>query len=99
MRDVPAMMPATSQRDMMQGAHWGHYLNSVPGMWLMAARGVRFINILFSARVIVAPWLLLDAVRDPVWIIDVAVGAELIVLSLPRDAVYDRYGVSDRYAF
>lgn len=63
-----------------------------------AARPVRFINILFGAWISAAPWLLLDATRGTAWI-DVAVGAALILLSLPRGRVEDRYGAWNRYVF
>lgn len=60
------------------------------------ARPVRFVNVLFGAWLMVAPWLLggatLGASAN-----DVIVGAVLIVLSLPRGHVQERYGSWDRF--
>lgn len=59
-------------------------------------RPVRFINVLFGAWLIAAPWLLGGATAAGAWN-DVAAGALLIVLSLPRGPVRERYGGWDPY--
>ena len=54
-------------------------------------RAVRFINILFGAWIVLAAWLLSGAATLGRWN-DVIVGVALILLSLPRGRVKDRYG-------
>lgn len=69
-----------------------------------AARGqvgcnLCFINVLFGARLIAAPWLLDDASSAlAVWN-GMASGALLIVLSIPRGPVRDSYGGWERYIY
>jgi hypothetical protein len=60
------------------------------------ARAARFLNVLFGAWILAAPWLLSGAGATACWS-DVAVGALLILLSLPRGEVRERYGGWDRY--
>jgi hypothetical protein len=59
-------------------------------------RAARFINILFGAWLVAAPWLLNGFTLGGQWS-DVTVGAALILLSLPRGAVRENYGSWDRY--
>ena len=54
-------------------------------------RAVRFINFLFGAWLIAAPWLLSGFVSGAQWN-GVVVGVVLILLSLPRGRVRGRYG-------
>ena len=60
------------------------------------ARSLRFVNLLFGAWLIPAPWLLSGTTKGTTWN-DVVVGAALIALSLPRGTVRQRYGTWDRY--
>jgi len=60
------------------------------------ARAVRFINVLFGAWLIAAPWLLAGIGQAASWN-GVLAGVVLIVLSLPRGKVKERYGSWDRY--
>ena len=60
------------------------------------ARAVRFINIPLGAWILVAPWLLPGAPTVAVWN-SVIVGALLVLVSIPRGAVRDRYGSWDQY--
>lgn len=65
--------------------------------WAEVARSVRFINVLFGAWLIVAPWLL-EGVGSTLAIgSGMLSGALLIVLSLPLGAIKDRYAGWDRY--
>jgi len=59
-------------------------------------RALRFINVLFGAWVIAAPWLLGGATPISRWS-DAIVAALLIVLSLPRGPVRERYGTWQRF--
>jgi hypothetical protein len=59
-------------------------------------RAVRFVNVLFGAWFIAAPWLLAGATTASTWN-DVIAGIALILLSLPRGPVGERYGGWDRY--
>jgi hypothetical protein len=59
-------------------------------------RTVRFINILFGAWIVLAPWLLSGATTTAKWI-DVMAGAALIVLSIPRGRIKESYGGWDPY--
>jgi hypothetical protein len=54
-------------------------------------RAVRFVNVLFGVWFIAAPWLLSGATTASTWN-DVIAGVALILLSLPRGAVGERYG-------
>ncbi|MCH7576866.1 MAG: SPW repeat protein [Chloroflexi bacterium] len=64
--------------------------------WADVGRALRFINVLFGAWFIVAPWLLNGSTTGSA-INDVVVGAVLIVLSLPRGPVGERYGSWGRF--
>jgi hypothetical protein len=59
-------------------------------------RAARFINILFGGWLILAPWLLTGAGASARWN-GVIAGVILIVLSLPRGTVRERYGSWNRY--
>jgi len=59
-------------------------------------RAARFVNVLFGAWVIVAPWLLGGATASARWS-DLIVGALVILLSLPRGKIGEQYGGFERY--
>lgn len=59
-------------------------------------RALRFVNVLLGAWLVAAPWLLGGTTLGTTWS-DMIVGAALIVLSLPRGPVRQRYGGWDRY--
>jgi hypothetical protein len=59
-------------------------------------RAGRFINLIFGVWIIAAPWLLGGAQAAARWN-DVIVGAVLILLSLPRGQIRERYGSWDRF--
>ncbi|MFZ1700935.1 MAG: vitamin K epoxide reductase family protein [Pyrinomonadaceae bacterium] len=59
-------------------------------------RSTRFINVLFGAWIIVAPWVLGGATSDSTWN-DLIVGSLVILLSFPRGRIGDQYGSFDRY--
>jgi hypothetical protein len=59
-------------------------------------RPLRFINVLLGLWLVAAPWVLTGDSAGARWN-DVAVGAALIVLSLPRGPVRDRYAGWDRF--
>ena len=59
-------------------------------------RAARFVNVLFGAWFALAPWLLSGATTASKWN-GVLVGVALILLSLPRGTVRERYGGWDRY--
>ena len=59
-------------------------------------RVTRFVNILFGAWVIAAPWILGGATTATKWN-DLIAGALVILLSLPRGTVGERYGTWQRY--
>ena len=59
-------------------------------------RVTRFVNILFGAWVIAAPWMLGGATTATKWN-DLIAGALVLLLSLPRGTVGERYGSWQRY--
>jgi hypothetical protein len=59
-------------------------------------RAMRFVNIVFGLWLIAAPWLLAGATSASRWS-DVIVGALVILLSLKRGPVRERYGSWLRY--
>jgi hypothetical protein len=59
-------------------------------------RATRFINIALGAWVIAAPWLLGGATPGSRWS-DVIAGALVILLSIPRGPVGERYGSWERF--
>ena len=67
--------------------------------WAEVGRSLRFINVLFGAWLIAAPWLLDGAGSAlAVWN-GMASGALLILLSIPRGRVRDSYAGWDRYIY
>ncbi len=58
-------------------------------------RALRFTNVLFGALVIVAPWLLNGATTRSLWS-DVVAGTLVILLSLRRGPIGERYGSWER---
>ena len=59
-------------------------------------RAARFVNVLFGAWVIASPWVLGGASTGSQWS-DLAAGALVILLSLPRGPVGERYGTWERF--
>jgi uncharacterized membrane protein len=59
-------------------------------------RAARFLNVVFGAWFIAAPWLLSGGTTAAAWN-DVAAGVALILLSLPRGHVRERYGSWQRF--
>jgi uncharacterized membrane protein len=59
-------------------------------------RAARFVNVALGAWVMVAPWLLEGATRSAVWS-DAIVGALIMLLSIPRGRIGERYGGFERY--
>jgi uncharacterized membrane protein len=59
-------------------------------------RATRFINILFGALVIAAPWVLGGATSTSRWS-DAIAGALVVLLSLRRGPVGERYGAAERF--
>lgn len=55
------------------------------------ARAARFLNVLFGAWLLVAPWMLDGFTKSAQWS-DVAAGAVVILLSIPRGRVRGRFG-------
>lgn len=59
-------------------------------------RGARYLNVLLGGWIALAPWVLAGAPPAARWH-DLAVGALLLLLSLPRGRVRERYGSWDHY--
>jgi hypothetical protein len=59
-------------------------------------RAVRFINVLFGALVVIAPWTLGGATQGSRWN-DLVVGVLVILLSFPRGTIGDLYGDFQRF--
>ncbi|MFO7544621.1 MAG: vitamin K epoxide reductase family protein [Trueperaceae bacterium] len=59
-------------------------------------RAVRFVNVVFGAWVVAAPWLLAGATPASRWT-DAIAGMLVILLSLRRGPVRERYGISQRF--
>lgn len=59
-------------------------------------RAVRFVNMVLGAWVIAAPWILSGATPASRWS-DIIAAALVILLSLPRGPVGERYGTWDRF--
>ncbi|MGI8400800.1 MAG: vitamin K epoxide reductase family protein [Gemmatimonadaceae bacterium] len=64
--------------------------------WAEVVRPVRFINVLFGVWVAVSPWTLSGAHGLAVWS-NAFVGGALIVSSIPRGRILQRYGTWERY--
>lgn len=60
------------------------------------SRAARFLNLLFGAWLLATPWLLAGTTPGAQWN-DVLIGTLLILVSLPRGTVRERYGSWDRY--
>ncbi|MBA3342855.1 MAG: NAD-dependent epimerase/dehydratase family protein [Gemmatimonadaceae bacterium] len=60
------------------------------------ARSVRFVNVALGAWVALSPWLLTGASGAAAWG-NVVAGALLILLSIPRGRIVQRYGSWERY--
>lgn len=59
-------------------------------------RAVRFVNVLFGVWLLIAPWALAGASTGGRWS-DMICGVALILLTLPRGTVRERYGAWDSY--
>ena len=59
-------------------------------------RATRYLNVVFGAWIVAAPWLLPGAAAGSRWN-DMAAGVLAILLSLPRGPVGERYGSWQRY--
>lgn len=65
--------------------------------WAEVGRALRFLIVPFGAWLVAAPWLLEGAGSGVASWASVAFGVALIILSLPRGAVRNRYGSWDRF--
>lgn len=65
--------------------------------WGEVARPLRFVNMVFGAWLIVAPWLL-QGYSDLGMAMSVLLGALLIVLAIPRGRISSQYGAWDKIA-
>ena len=54
-------------------------------------RAFRFVNVLFGVWLLVAPWALDGASAGGLWS-DVIAGAAIVILTVPRGIVRERYG-------
>jgi uncharacterized membrane protein len=61
------------------------------------ARVVRFVNVPLGIWIVVAPWILAGAPTLATWN-SVAVGIILVIVSIPRGSIRDRYGTWDDIA-
>ena len=82
-------------------AHSDHLLGALIVTFAVMAladvgRALRFVNVLFGALVIVAPWVLNGASSGARWS-DAVAGALIILLSLPRGKIGERYGNWERF--
>lgn len=59
-------------------------------------RAVRFINVLFGALIVIAPWVLSGATPGARWN-DLVIGVLVILLSFPRGKIGDLYGNFQRF--
>ncbi len=81
-------------------AHSDHLFGALIVVAAMVAladvgRAVRYLNVAFGAWVIAAPWLLAGATPASTWTNAIA-GVLVILLSLRRGPVRERYGISQR---
>jgi hypothetical protein len=82
-------------------AHSNHLIGALVVTMAMMALGevgrpIRFVNVLFGAWFIISPWLL-DGATTASTVSDIIVGAALILLSLRRGPVREKYGEWNRY--
>jgi hypothetical protein len=61
------------------------------------ARAVRFVNVPLGLWIVAAPWILIGSPTLALWN-GAVVGLTLVILSIPRGAIRDRYGAWDRYS-
>jgi hypothetical protein len=64
--------------------------------WGAVARAARFMNLLFASLLIIGPWILAGTPPMAFWN-DVIVGVALVLLSLRRGTVNERFGSWDRF--
>lgn len=84
-----------------QSAHSDHLIGALVVTVALIAladvgRALRYLNILFGAWFLVAPWLL-DGATTGSTVNDILIGVALIAFSLPRGPVGERYGAWDRF--
>ncbi len=72
------------------------YSDHLVGALTDVGRAVRFVNIVFAAWVIVAPWILGGATPESRWR-NIIIGALVILLSFPLGKIGERYGSWQRY--
>ena len=86
-------------------AGWAAHADHLVGALIVTAaviamadvgRATRFVNMLFGAAVLAAPWVLGGATPES-RMSDVIAGTLVILLSLRRGPVGERYGISERY--
>ncbi|MEO5814947.1 MAG: vitamin K epoxide reductase family protein [Gemmatimonadaceae bacterium] len=82
-------------------AHSDHLLGALIVTFAVMAladvgRALRFVNILFAALVIAAPWVVSGATSSSRWS-DLIAGVLVILFSVPRGAVGERYGSWQRF--
>jgi len=82
-------------------AHSDHLVGALIVTTAMVAladvgRAVRFVNILLGAWIVVAPWILGGASSASRWS-DLVAGVLVILLSLPRGPIGERYGTWQRF--
>jgi hypothetical protein len=81
-------------------AHNDHLIGPLVATFAVIAlgeigRAVRWLNVLLGAWLIIAPWILSAGVTASRWN-DVVVGSALLVLSIPRGQIRERYGSFNR---
>lgn len=59
-------------------------------------RAFRFLNVLFGVWLVIAPWALSGASAAARWS-DMAAGVAIVILTLPRGTVQERYAAWDSY--
>ena len=82
-------------------AHSDHLLGALIVTFAVMAladvgRALRFVNVLFGALVIAAPWVVNGATSGSRWS-DLVAGVLVILLSVPRGPVGERYGSWERF--
>jgi hypothetical protein len=93
---APAVLGATGA-----AANVEHLAGALVVTWAVIAFGeivrpVRLLNVLMGVGIAAAPWLLSGDNVQSRWS-DVGVGVALIVLSLPRGRIHERFGGWNRY--
>jgi len=82
-------------------AHSDHVIGALIVTVVMIAladvgRAARFVNVLLVTMVIVAPWVVDGATVSARWN-DLTVGVLVILLTVPRGSVRERYGSYGRF--